>query len=68
LDAANTQSDIIDLLPVGSPNTALNLYECGQADIVWDKELVPGQLLDVLIRRPDFMPSVIWAIISSALT
>ncbi|MGB7749725.1 MAG: peptide ABC transporter substrate-binding protein [Verrucomicrobiia bacterium] len=53
-DAANTRSEIIDLLPVGSPNTALNLYECGQADIVWDKELVPGQLLDVLIRRPDF--------------
>ena len=53
-DAANTRSKIIDLLPVGSPNTALNLYECGQADIVWDKELVPGQLLDVLLRRPDF--------------
>ena len=53
-DAAHTQSDIIDILPVGSPNTALNLYECGQADIVWDKDLVPGQLLDVLIRRPDF--------------
>src|ERR1017187_10176470 len=53
-DATNTQSEIIDLLPVGSPNTALNLYECGQADIVWDKDLVPGQLLDVLIRRPDF--------------
>ena len=53
-DAANTQSEIIDLLPVGSPNTALNLYACGQADIVWDKDLVPGQLLDVLIRRPDF--------------
>jgi len=53
-DATNTQSGIIDLLPVGSPNPALNLYECGQADIVWDKDLVPGQLLDVLIRRPDF--------------
>jgi oligopeptide transport system substrate-binding protein len=53
-DATNTQSEIIDLLPVGSPNPALNLYECGQADIVWDKDLVPGQLLDVLLRRPDF--------------
>lgn len=53
-DAANTQSDIIDLLPVGSANPALNLYDCGQADIVWDKDLVPGQLLDVLLRRPDF--------------
>jgi oligopeptide transport system substrate-binding protein len=40
-DAANTQSSIIDFLPVGSPNTALNLYERGQADIVWDKGLIP---------------------------
>jgi len=53
-DATNTQSEIIDLLPVGSPNPALNLYECGQVDIVWDSQDVPGQLIDVLIRRPDF--------------
>jgi oligopeptide transport system substrate-binding protein len=53
-DAANTRSEIIDILPVGSPNTALNLYEHGQVDIVWDKELIPSELLDVLLRRPDF--------------
>jgi len=53
-DAANTQSEIVDLLPVGSPNTALNLYERGQADIVWDKELIPSELIDVLLKRPDF--------------
>jgi oligopeptide transport system substrate-binding protein len=53
-DAANTQSERIDILPVGSPNTALNLYEHGQVDIVWDKELIPSELLDVLLRRPDF--------------
>jgi oligopeptide transport system substrate-binding protein len=53
-DATNTQCDIIDVLPVGSPNTSLNLYESGQADIAWDKELVPEQLLDILIKRPDF--------------
>jgi oligopeptide transport system substrate-binding protein len=53
-DAANTQSEIIDLLPVGSANAALNFYERGQADIAWDKELVPQQLLDVLLQRPDF--------------
>jgi oligopeptide transport system substrate-binding protein len=53
-DAANTQSEIIDLLPVGSPNPALNLYECGEADVVWDKELVPTELMDVLLQRPDF--------------
>jgi oligopeptide transport system substrate-binding protein len=53
-DAANTRSEIIDFLPVGSPNTALNLFDRGQADIVWDKELIPSELVDVLLRRPDF--------------
>jgi oligopeptide transport system substrate-binding protein len=53
-DATNTQSEIIDLLPVGSPNAALNLYLHGQVDIVWDKDLVPTDLLDVLLQRPDF--------------
>jgi oligopeptide transport system substrate-binding protein len=53
-DATNTKSQIIDLLPVGSPNTALNLYLHGQADIVWDKELIPSELMDVLLRRKDF--------------
>ncbi|HXT10566.1 MAG TPA: peptide ABC transporter substrate-binding protein [Candidatus Angelobacter sp.] len=53
-DAANTQSDIIDLLPIGSASSALNLYIRGQADVVWDKELVPTELLDVLLKRPDF--------------
>lgn len=53
-DAANTQSEIVDILPIGTPNTALSLYERGQADIVWDKELVPTELMDVLSKRPDF--------------
>lgn len=53
-DAAHTQSGIIDLLPVGSPNAALNLYMHGQADIVWDRELIPADLIDVLMKRPDF--------------
>jgi oligopeptide transport system substrate-binding protein len=53
-DAAQTQSDIIDFLPVGTPNTALNLYDRGQADIVWDKELIPSELIDALLQRPDF--------------
>jgi oligopeptide transport system substrate-binding protein len=55
-DAANTPSQIIDILPVGSPDTALNLYENGQTDIVLDRTLVPGELLDVLRQRPDFHP------------
>jgi len=53
-DAANTQSAIIDLLPIETPSTALNLYERGQVDIVWDKGLIPAELLDVLLQRPDF--------------
>jgi oligopeptide transport system substrate-binding protein len=53
-DAANTQSQIIDILPVGLSNTALNLYQRGQVDIVWDKELIPSELVDVLLKRPDF--------------
>jgi len=53
-DAAHTRTELIDLLPTGSPNVALNLYETGIADIVWDKDLVPTELLDVLKQRPDF--------------
>jgi oligopeptide transport system substrate-binding protein len=53
-DAANTRSELLDLLPTASPNTALNLYETGVADIIWDKDLVPVELMDVLAKRPDF--------------
>jgi oligopeptide transport system substrate-binding protein len=53
-DAANTKLDVVDFLPITSPQTALNLYETGGADIVWDKDLVPTELLDVLSKRPDF--------------
>jgi oligopeptide transport system substrate-binding protein len=53
-DAEHTASEIIDVLPVGSATTALNLYETGAADIVWDKDLVPVELLDALVKRPDF--------------
>jgi oligopeptide transport system substrate-binding protein len=52
-DAANTQSDIIDILPIGSPSTAFDLYEQGRVDIIWDKEVVPAELLDVLTKWPD---------------
>ncbi len=53
-DAANTKTELVDFLPIGSPIVALNLYETGGADIVWDKDLVPTDLLDVLLKRPDF--------------
>ena len=53
-DAANTRSEVVDLLPCTLASTALNLYQTGAADIVWDKELVPNELLDVVLKRPDF--------------
>ena len=53
-DATHTRSEIVDLLPCASANTALNLYETGAAEVVWDKNLVPGELLDILLKRPDF--------------
>ena len=56
-DATNTKTELVDLLPCTVANTALNLYESGAADIVWDKELVPSDLIDMLRTRPDFHAS-----------
>jgi oligopeptide transport system substrate-binding protein len=53
-DAAHTQSGIVDILPITLPSVALNLYLRGQADVVWDKGLIPTELVDVLLKRPDF--------------
>lgn len=52
-DAPNTHIQTIDFLPVGAPNTALNLYETGAADVILDKDMVPVELLDQLLTRPD---------------
>lgn len=53
-DAAHTHCAVVDILPITSPATALNLYETGAADIIWDKNLVPGELVELLLQRPDF--------------
>jgi oligopeptide transport system substrate-binding protein len=53
-DAAHTRSAVVDCLPISAPNTALNLYQTGQADIIWDRDNVPSELLDVLAKRPDY--------------
>ena len=53
-DADNTRNNVVDFLPVETPTTAINLYEAGQADIIWDKSLVPIELLDALSQRPDY--------------
>jgi oligopeptide transport system substrate-binding protein len=53
-DAANTQLGVVDFLPVTLASTALNLYDTHQADVIWDKDLVPSEILDLLLKRPDF--------------
>jgi oligopeptide transport system substrate-binding protein len=52
-DAANTRNNVVDFLASESAMTAMNLYQAGQADILWDKNLIPSQLMDVLGKRPD---------------
>jgi oligopeptide transport system substrate-binding protein len=52
-DAAHTHSGIVDLLSVTAPNTVLNLYLQGEADVIWDKPLVPAELMPALRNRPD---------------
>ena len=52
-DNAHTQNEVVDFLPGDSANLALNLYHTGEADIIWDKNLIPSELMDVLIKRPD---------------
>ena len=52
-DAVNVHCEVVDFLQTDSPNTAMNLYITGQADVVWDKNLVPAELMDVLGKRPD---------------
>lgn len=52
-DAAQTQSEVVDFLTLESAMTALNLYETGAADIIWDKPLIPSELMDVLGQRHD---------------
>lgn len=51
-DAANIRSEVIDLIHLDSATTALNLFETRQADIIWDKTLIPMELMDVLKTRP----------------
>lgn len=53
-DAANTRTETIDLLPLNSATTALNLYLAGEVDVIWDKDLVPVELIPDLLPRPDF--------------
>lgn len=53
-DAANTQLEVVDFLPVTLSSSAVNLYETQEADVIWDKDLVPTEILDLLQQREDF--------------
>jgi oligopeptide transport system substrate-binding protein len=52
-DATNTVLEVVDLLPASSPTTAFNLYHRRAADIIWDRNLVPAELLDHLRQGPE---------------
>ena len=51
-DVANIQNEIVDLIHLESATTAINLFEKHQADVIWDKTLIPMELMDVLKDRP----------------
>lgn len=53
-DAGNVSIQTVDLFPVNSQNTALNLFVNGEVDVIWDKDVVPTELIDVLSKRKDF--------------
>ena len=53
-DSENTSLDTVDLLPISNPSTALNLYLTGQVDIIWDKDLIPTQIVDEISKRMDY--------------
>ena len=40
-DAARTRSAVIDFLPISAPATALNLYQTGEADVIWTGTFCP---------------------------
>lgn len=52
-NAVETQSEVIDLLSTAASVTAMNLYCQGEVDILLDKELIPSDLLELMIQRPD---------------
>ncbi len=53
-DAAQTGCEVVDLFSITAPNTVLNLYLKGHADLILDKPLVPTELMPALRDRPDY--------------
>jgi oligopeptide transport system substrate-binding protein len=60
-DAANVKMNVVDMLPMASPNTALNFYYSGVADLILDKSMVPTSLIPALKSRPDYHATPILA-------
>jgi oligopeptide transport system substrate-binding protein len=53
-DAANVKLNTIDVLPIENPNTAVNLFLTGAADLMIDKDLVPASIADRISKEPYF--------------
>lgn len=53
-DAANVKLETVDILPIENPNTAVNLFLTGAADLMVDKELIPTSIADHISRKPYF--------------
>lgn len=53
-DAANVPLRAIDVLPISEPNTAINYFLTGQADLIMDKGMVPTSLTAKLKQQPYF--------------
>ena len=53
-DAANVGMKTVEVLPVSEPNTAVNYFLTGQADLIMDKGMVPVALAGKLKEEPWF--------------
>jgi len=53
-DAKNVAMEVVDALPISSATVAFNFYASGVADLIIDKNLTPGGLLEDLKQTPQF--------------
>lgn len=53
-DAAHVAMETVDVLPISEPNTAINYFLTGQADLIMDKGMVPTSLTAKLKQQPYF--------------
>jgi oligopeptide transport system substrate-binding protein len=53
-DAANVAMTTIEVLPISEPNTAINYFLTGEADLIMDKGMVPTSLTATLKTKPWF--------------